>query len=253
MALRLDRLSKTFFRDGHAIVALDNVSLAVQPGEVVALLGGRGAGKTSLLKIAAGLDRPDSGHVEILGQRLDQLSDRELTAMRRRDVGCLWNSGLPVARTSVLSFVALPLRLQNGHPKAARVEARRVLDAVEAGHCASATLDELSDGERQLVALAQALVSKPRLLLLDQPASNLRSTDEKALVEVLRSLAAEASVAILMTASNATEAVAANKIASMADGRLVASETFERQPSAGADVFALDDRRRNSQKGMNDA
>lgn len=251
--LEFDRVSKTYFRDGKPVVALDNVSLDVQPGELVAILGGRGAGKTTLLKVAAGLEQPDSGHVTLDGRRLDRLSDRELTSLRRTQIGCLWTSSVPVERTSALDFVALPLRLQSGDGRSALVEADRALQAVDAGHCAAASLDELSDGERQLVAVAQALVTKPRLLLLDQPATNLCLADEQALLDVLRSLAAEARVAILMTASNATEAVAAHSIASMSDGRLLAGDSFERRAPAAAEVVTLKGRKRDPRGGAHHA
>lgn len=250
MTLGLDRVSKTYFRQGRPVVALDNVTLDVHPGELIAILGGRGAGKTTLLKVAAGLERPDSGNVSFAGRRLDELSDLELTGLHRTQVGCLWSTGAPVEQTSALDFVALPLRLQSGDGRSALVEAERALQAVDAGHCAAASLDELSDGERQLVAVAQALVAKPRLLLLDQPATNLRLADEQALLRVLRSLAQEARVAILMTATNATEASAAQSIASMSDGRMLLGDSFaRRKPSGGADVVTLKGRKRGGGNG----
>lgn len=235
------------------MAALDDVSLQVQAGELVAVLGGRGAGKTTLLKVAAGLERPDSGHVTIDGRRLDHLSDRELTSLRRTQVGCVWNAAAPVGRSVVLDLVALPVRLQSGDGRSALVEADRALRAVEAGHCATASLDELSDGERQLVAVAQALVTKPRLLLLDQPAANLRIGEEKGLLDVLGSLAGDANVAILMTARNATEVIAAHSIASMSDGRLFAGESAADRKPGTADILSLEGRRRDARGNGNDA
>lgn len=251
--LSLDRVSKTYFRNGRPVVALDNVTLDVRPGELVAILGGRGAGKTTLLKVAAALERPDSGNVSFAGRRLDELSDRELTGLHRTQVGCLWSTGAPVEQTSALDFVALPLRLQSGDGRSALVEAERALQAVDAGHCAAASLNELSDGERQLVAVAQALVAKPRLLLLDQPATNLRLADEQALLKVLHSLAEDARVAILMTATNATEAIAAQSIASMSDGRLLLGDSFARREPSGADVVTLKERKRGRGNGARHA
>ena len=251
--LRLDRVSKTYFRGGRPVAALDNVSLSVEPGELVAILGGRGAGKTTLIKVAAGLERPDSGHVEIDSIKLDGLSDRELTHLRRTQIGCVWASAVPVGRTAVLELVSVPLRMQSGDGRSSLVEADRALHAVGAGHCAEASLDELSEGERQLVAIAQALVTKPRLLLLDQPVTNLRLEDEKALLDTLRGLAAEARVAIVMTARHATEAVAAQTIASMTNGRLLVGDSPERPEPTAADVVQLKGRRRNSGGGTLDA
>lgn len=233
--------------------ALDDVTLRVEPGEIIAVLGGRGAGKTTLLKIAAGLERPDSGHVEIDGKRLDKLSDHDLTGLRRTAIGCLWTAGAPVERTNVLDMVALPLRLQSGDGRSALAQAERALQAVDAGHCADARLQELSDGERHLVALAQALVTKPRLLLLDQPAANLRVPEEKALLSVLQALATDANVAILMTAMTATEAITASGVVTISDGRLFASDSFDRREPSTADVLSIEGRKRGARRGAQDS
>lgn len=249
MTLRLEHVSRTYLRHGRPVVALDNVSLRVLPGQFIAILGGRGAGKTTLLRVAAGLEQPDAGYVTIDDRRLDTLSVRDLTSLRRTQVSCLWSPGAPIERTNALDFVALPWRLQTGDGKRALAEAGRALQAVGAANCAEASLDEISDGERQLVAVAQSLVTKPRILLLDQPASNLHLADERALLDILRSLAEESRVAIVMTARVATEVAAAQSIASMADGRLLASDSFERATQAEADVVALERRRRHGQDG----
>lgn len=245
--LQLDRVSKSYFRKGRTMTALDDVSLRVEPGEFVAVLGGRASGKSTLLRVAAGLQRPDSGHVTLDGRRLDDMSDREMTSMRRADVGCVWASSASPERTPVLDFVALPLRLQSGDGRSALVEAERVLNAVGAHEYADARFDELSDGERRLVAMAQALVTKPRLLLLDQPATDLELGEETALLDVLRSLASDAHVAIVMTARSATEAVAAQRVASISHGRLLEGKTAPRPEQA--DVLPLDVRRRGAQGG----
>lgn len=247
--LRLDRVSKTYFRSGRPIVALDNATLRVEPGEVVAILGRRGSGKTTLLRVAAGLERPDSGMIEVGGQRLDRLSDRERTRLRRCEIGCVWSTGLPVAHATALDVVALPLRLQSGDGRSARAEAERVLESVDAGHCASAQVDELSGGERQLVALAEAIVAKPRLLLLDQISSNLRVADELPLARVLADLATEAKVAIVMTVGSTTEAAAAGRVVSINEGRLLARDTFADDEPGDAAILPFEGRRRGAIEG----
>ncbi len=172
--------------------------------------GGRGAGKSTLLRIAAGLERPDSGRVRVGGQSLDRLSENELTTLRRTEVSCVWTGNTPFGDASVAELVALPLRVQNHDSRTARMYARRALETFDIAYCADAAFDEVSDGERRLASIAQALITKPRLLLMDQPASDLGLSDTTNLLDILRTLASEAGIGILMTAHNAAEAAAAD-------------------------------------------
>ncbi|MBI4898507.1 MAG: ATP-binding cassette domain-containing protein [Actinobacteria bacterium] len=98
--IHIDRVSKTYYRNGRPVAALSDVSLSVSMGQFVAVLGGRGAGKSTLMRIAAGLERPDSGHVSIDGRRIDQMTDKELTKVRRMDLSCVWSSAPPLAEPS---------------------------------------------------------------------------------------------------------------------------------------------------------
>lgn len=229
-----------------------DASLEIAPGEIVAVVGGRGSGKTTLLKVAIGLEHPDAGNVMIDGVRLSSLSDRELTLLRRERVGCVWTSVAPVGRSSVVDLVALPLRMKSGDGRSALAEAERVLSAIEATHFADAAVEELSDGERRLVAIAQALVTKPCLLLLDQPATDLGLSEEKHLLDVLASLARDANVAVLMTARNFTEAVAADAVATIRDGCVRRGNPTSNE-SGAAEVLQLDARRREPRGGDADA
>lgn len=229
---------------------MSNVTLRVDPGQLVAVIGGRGSGKTSLMKIAAGLERPDSGDVTIGGRRLDEMSERDMARLRRSDLRCVWNTATPVDRSVVLDLVALPMRLHSGDGRTATIEARRTLEAIGVAHLAAAELGELSGGERQMVAVAQALVTKPRVLLLDQPAANLDLVEERELLDFLRSMALEAGVAVLMTATNAGEITAADHIASLTAGRLIAGKG---RTGGGADVLPIAGRRSGSGKGGDNA
>lgn len=173
--------------------------------------------------------------------------------MRRGEVSCVWNTTAPIGRSIVLDLVALPVRLQSGDGRSALTEAERSLATIDAGHLATASLDELSDGERQLVAVAQALVTKPRVLLLDQPAVNLHLVEEKKLLNVLGALAHDADVAVLMTARNAGEAIAADTVASLSNGRLFVGETITDREGGGAEVLPIDGRRNDADKGRQGA
>lgn len=244
-------MSKSYFRAGKWVTALEDVSLAVAPGQVTAVIGGRGSGKTTLLNVASGLLTPDSGHVLIDGERLDQLSDKALTRIRRTELGLVLGSAELLAGASVIDNVALPLRLQSGNGRIARAEAEKALTVVGAAHCIEARTDEISGGERSLVAVARAIVTKPRLVMLDQPVAELLVDEERVMLDVLGSLAHDAGVAVLMTASSATEATAADVIATISGGRLtVGGESPDSRPAA---VVSIEQRRRGARGGKPDA
>ncbi|MBI4898495.1 MAG: ATP-binding cassette domain-containing protein [Actinobacteria bacterium] len=242
-------MSKLYRRANREVLALDEVSLSVEPGKLVAVIGGRGSGKTTLMKIAAGLEQPDSGRVLIGGRRLDQMSDRELTRMRRGEMSCVWGSPVPIGGSVVQDLVALPIRMLSGDARTALRESGRALSLAGVSHCADASINELSDGERRLVHLAQAIVTKPRLMLLDQPASDLNIVDEKLLINVLRNLAADARVAVLMTARNANEATTADEIATLRSGTIIAGASPAMHEPAQANVLPLDGHRRDAGRG----
>lgn len=242
MALSIERASKTYFRGDKAIPALDDVTLSIAPGECVAVVGGRGSGKTTLLKIAAGLERPDIGAVSLDGVRIDGLRDRELTRLRREKLSLAASPATSFDGSRVRDLVELPLRLCLRDSRVVRSEAQRTLAALALSDYAGASIAELSDGERKLVTVAQALVTKPRYLLLDQPASGLRLGEERQLLGLLTKLPGESGVAILMTAHSVPEAIAASRVVSISAGRIFASDrpVVTDKP---AEVLRLDERR----------
>lgn len=242
LKLQFDRISKTYFRNGRPVTALENVTLTVGPGELVAVIGGRGSGKTTLLRLAAGIEPPDAGFVSIDGERLERMTGACRGGLYRGSVGCVLTAAPPVGHTRVVDLVALPLRLHSGIGRSSLFEAERILRAVGADELAQANPATISDGERRLVALAQALIMRPRILLLDQPATDLRLHEEQDLLQILGSIARDAGVAVLITARSAVEAVTADRIAHITDGRLTIGT--EPPPPEGAAVLPL--KRRNT-------
>lgn len=220
--LSLQQISKR--REGSATSApalLDDVTLDVERGQIVGVFGPSGAGKTTLLRIAAGLQAPDSGAVLYDGQRLDRISSAERMRLRRREIACVWGSQPPQRGLSVLDHVLVPLLVDRRERRSALRAAREALLACEAEHCAEAGLDELSDGERQRVAVARALTIEPRLLLADGPASSLSLVEQEAIMVLLCSLARDARVAVLITAADAETLIRADPILYLTGGRLV--------------------------------
>lgn len=225
MTLRLEHVSKRYSTPsgGHRL-ALDGVSLELARGEVLGIYGPSGSGKTTLLRIAAGLLRPDDGTVTYNGERLDEMSSAERMRFRRREVACVWASDPGGERLEVLDHVALPLLVDRRDRRTAERRAREALLICAVEHCAGTELYELSDGERQRVAVARALATEPRLLLADGPASSLSLLEQEEIMVLLSSLAREAKVAVLITDSDASALIRAERILYLCDGKLVNAE-----------------------------
>jgi ABC-type lipoprotein export system ATPase subunit len=244
--LRLEHISKRYRRPGGERIALDDVSLELDRGMMVGIFGPSGSGKTTLLRIAAGLQQPDSGLVIYKGERLDQMSSAERIRFRRREIACAWTAGSSPAGLAVGDHVALPLLVDGC---GAREAARRVCEsllACEAEHCLDMQLLELSDGERQRVAIARMLVTEPRLMLADGPASNLSPPEQEAIMALLASVAREARVAVLIADSSAEGLPYADPILYLRGGKLLGPEPEEGQaqvyrfPSPGSRRAAAD-------------
>ena len=224
MLLSLRQIFKRHQGPDTTRVMLEDVSLQVERGQVVGVFGPSGSGKTTLLRIAAGLLAPDSGTVLYDGQHLDAMSATERMRLRRREIACVWGAQPPQNGLSVLDHVLVPLLVDRRDRRGALRLAREALLACEADHCANMELDELSDGERQRVAIARALTIEPRLLLADSPASSLSLPEREAIMVLLSSLAREARVAVLITASDGESLIRADPILYLRDGRLVNPE-----------------------------
>ena len=167
--LEIDSLSRSF--NGRRVLA--EVSLRLAPGEYVAIVGESGVGKSTLLNLIAGLDRPDSGRVVLDGADYTTLDEDGLTRLRRDRLGFVFQAFHVLPHLTVLQNVALPLWLQGVDSADAEAPARRLLEAVGLGARAGSWPRELSGGEMQRVAIARALVHGPRLVLADEPTGNL--------------------------------------------------------------------------------
>lgn len=225
--LRLALVCKRFERSDGARVALDGVSLEVARGQLVGVFGASGAGKTTLLRVAAGLLRPDSGAVTYNGERLDRMSAGERTRFRRREIACVWAAEPSQERLRVSDHVAMPLLVDRCPRREAERRVREALLASEAEQCARMALRELSDGERQRVAVARALVSEPRLLLADRPACNLSIVDRERIMMLLVELARRGRVAVLVADTDAESLPRADPILYLRDGKLIDPEPLE--------------------------
>ncbi len=167
-------------------MVLQGVDLQLSGGEYVAIMGESGVGKSTLLNLIAGLDRPDSGSVTLDGQDLAQLSDGALTRLRRSQMGFVFQAFHVLPYLSVYQNVALPLALLRVEPRNQARRVQQMLDAVGLGERAGSMPRELSGGELQRVAIARALVHGPKLLLADEPTGNLDPDSAAQVLSLLR-------------------------------------------------------------------
>jgi len=246
--LSLTGVSRSFRRGRHELRVLADVSLHVSAGEIVAVQGQRGAGKTTLLKIAAGMEPSDGGRVSFDGWDLTEVSDVQLSRLLGEQIGWVQNSG-PESRVRVLDYVALPLLISLGD-RAAYTRAEQALDRVGAAECTHQRWETLSDGERGLVGIAHAIVRSPRLLLIDDVTTILGIRELDTLGHLLRSIAGESAIGVLMTVSELTAANCADRRMTLAGGRLLGPpsellpEMPDRPDEGKGDVIDLSSRER---------
>ncbi len=225
------------FRRGrrHVVRVLADVSLDVHAGECVSVLAGRSQGKTSLLRIAAGMERPDRGSVMFAGQDLWRLSDRRRSRLLRSQIALVERSA-PHLDVPVLTGIALPLLDRCGRNDA-YVRARSALAQVGAGECARQHWGELADSERALVAMAQGIVREPKLLLVDDLAATLGIDEHAQVGELLGVLAAERGIAVLVCAGDSAPTPNAQRVGSLGGGELVLAPAVRARAPAETNVL----------------
>ena len=208
------------YGDGDmAVDALRGVSLAVSEGALVAVMGPSGSGKSTLMHLLAGLDRPTGGEAWIDGTQLDALGDTELTKLRRRHIGFVFQFFNLLPMLTAEENILLPLRLAGRTPEQAWVE--ELLGRVGLGDRRAHRPSELSGGQQQRVALARALVTQPTVVFADEPTGNLDSTTSREILELLRDSVSRYGQTMVMVTHDPTAAAIADRIVFLADGHIV--------------------------------
>ncbi len=215
-ALQLSGLEYTYRRN----VALRGVSLAVAPGEVVAVTGASGCGKSTLLHCAAGILRPDSGTVQIAGQDLSTLAEQDRSALRRTSIGIVLQFGQLVPDLSLADNVALPLLLGGAKREAARTAAVQWLDRVGIAGEADAVPAQLSGGQTQRAAIARALITGPSVVLADEPTGSVDSRAGQDLLKVLLQSTRDRGAALVMVTHDNLLAASADREIRLRDGKI---------------------------------
>jgi len=216
--LSLCGVTKNYDSDGQPVRALDGVSLVIERGQFVALVGRSGCGKSTLLNIAGAMDFPTSGEAQLEGVATSALNDSALTRIRREKVGFIFQSFQLLQTLTVVENVELPLLLA-GKPEA-RAAAIERLAWVELAELAGRLPHHLSGGQMQRVAIARALVHSPSLLLADEPTGNLDTTTGNAILALLQTLTRRQNTALLMATHSPEAAALADVIVRLRDGKI---------------------------------
>jgi putative ABC transport system ATP-binding protein len=233
LAIRSQDLCRHHRMGETVIRSVDGVSLAIPAGEFVALLGSSGSGKSSILNLIAGLDRPTSGSVVVQDQDLARLSREQLAQYRRHVVGMVFQSFNLIPSMTLVENVELPLRFAEVDPGKRESQARAALERVGLQARMHHRPSELSGGEQQRAALARALINRPKLLLADEPTGNLDSRTGTEIMEMVRGFNQELGMTIVMvTHERALAERYARRMIFLADGKLVDDIANDRHVSS---------------------
>jgi putative ABC transport system ATP-binding protein len=218
--LRLHGVGRVHGTGPTAVRALHDMSLAIHPGELVAVMGPSGSGKSTLLTIAGGLDRPTAGDVLVEGTRLNDLSTGALAALRRRSIGYVFQSYNLVPALTAAENVALPRELDGIAARVARREALAAMGELDVADLADRFPDQMSGGQQQRVAIARALVGSRRLMLTDEPTGALDSSTGDAVLKAIRARCRAGAAGLLVT-HDSRHAAWADRVVFLRDGRMV--------------------------------
>jgi ABC-type lipoprotein export system ATPase subunit len=217
LVLRVSQVAKSY----QARVVLNGVSFNLAAGERVALVGPSGCGKTTLLNCLGGVDRADTGSIELAGRPLEKLSSDELAAVRREKIGTIFQFFHLLPTLSAFENIELPLQLLNVPARERRERCLDLLARVKLTHRGEALPNQLSGGEMQRVAIARALAHRPALILADEPTGNLDSANGENILDLLAELSDEFRTAMLMVTHSTEAARICHRVLQMRDGSII--------------------------------
>ena len=219
--IRLSNVEKVYRTDRIETIALSNVSLEVEAGEFVSIMGPSGSGKSTLLHVMGLLDAPTRGSVELNGRKVDSLSDGALAKVRNAELGFVFQTFHLVPDLSVLDNVEVPLLYRGGGARERRRKAEAALERVGLSARTRHFPSQLSGGQQQRVAIARAIVGSPRVLLADEPTGNLDSAMGDEVLALLSELNREDGTTVVMVTHDERQAAKTHRVVRLFDGRPV--------------------------------
>lgn len=220
--IKAEGLKKYYVTDNYEVHALDGVSLSVEEGEFLAIIGTSGSGKTTLLQILGGLDEPTAGGVWIRGNSLKDMTEDERTIFRRRNIGFVFQQYNLIPVINVYENIVLPLRLDGAEIDEKLLE--DIVRTLKIGEKLENLPEELSGGQQQRVAIARALMVKPAVLLCDEPTGNLDSVTSMEVISLLKTCAARFHQTVIVVTHQEAIAQMADRILRVEDGKLYNAE-----------------------------
>ena len=220
--IKASGLKKYYVTDNYEVHALDGVSLSVEGGEFLAIIGTSGSGKTTLLQILGGLDEPTAGGVWIRGNSLKDMTEDERTIFRRRNIGFVFQQYNLIPVINVYENIVLPLRLDGAEIDEKLLE--DIVRTLKIGEKLENLPEELSGGQQQRVAIARALMVKPAVLLCDEPTGNLDSVTSMEVIALLKTCAARFHQTVIVVTHQEAIAQMADRILRVEDGKLYNAE-----------------------------
>ena len=217
--LKVENLTKIYGKDSTKVTALDNVSFSIEKGEFVAIVGASGSGKSTLLHLLGGVDRPTSGKVYIGGKDIYSFNDDKLAIFRRRQIGLIYQFYNLIPILNVEENITLPLDLDN--KKVDKNELNNLLHLLGLENRKKHLPNELSGGQQQRTSIGRALITRPALILADEPTGNLDTKSSDEIVELLKKSNRDYNQTIIMITHNMEIAACADRIIKIEDGKIV--------------------------------
>lgn len=221
--IKLDKLSKVYRTAEIESTALNEVSFEINQGEFVSIMGPSGCGKSTLLNILGMLDRPESGSYEFLGNEVAQLNEKGRSSVRKKNIGFIFQNFNLIDELTVFENIELPLLYNKVNSAERKTRVNELIEKIGISHRASHFPQQLSGGQQQRVAVARALITKPPLILADEPTGNLDSSHGNEVMELMCQLN-EAGTTVIMVTHSAHDASYSNRIINLLDGQIVSEK-----------------------------
>ncbi len=232
-AVKVTGLRKSYRQGGRDVHALKGVDLTVRDGEFLAIMGASGSGKSTLLHLCAALDRPTDGTIEVAGEKLQAMSESQLTLFRRRRIGVIFQSFNLIPTLTARENIALPALLDGSFCSKHEAHIQQLMEILKIDHRSGHRPDALSGGEQQRVAIARALVMEPPVLFADEPTGNLDSNSARQFWDLLDAAAVRFKTTIMMVTHEPVAAMHADRVVVLRDGGISGEFPVENVDDAG--------------------